>query len=45
MDEEHVRVLAELQKAPLASGEANNGGAAAAGIYDRRVPTCGVLIR
>jgi hypothetical protein len=45
MEEEHVRVLAELQKAPLTSGEVKKGGAVAAGIYDRRVPTCGVLIR
>jgi hypothetical protein len=37
MEEEHVRVLPELQKAPLASGEAINGETVASGIYDRRV--------
>jgi hypothetical protein len=44
MEEEHVRVLAELQRAPQAAGEAKNGGTVAAGIYDRRVSFCGVLI-
>jgi hypothetical protein len=45
MEEEHVRVLPELQIAPLASGEAKNGGTAAAGIYDRRGNFYGVLFR
>ena len=35
--------LPELLKAPLASGEAKNGGTAAAGIYDRRGNFYGVL--